>query len=277
MSELSENGCMDKSVGIDFGLKYMITSSSGNKYGVGLYNYIKKMDDKITKIQAACNKRKFKLGDSKRYNESVFKLRTTIDRAVNQALNELVSKEKPSIIVAEQLDFRDGGLTRRMNRLLANCGRKAVTAKLKSLSNELGIDSIEVNPAYTSQTCSECGYVDKKNRSSRDTFKCLYCSHSECADENAAKIVESRRSWPSFWTSSSRKAVCNKAVELFLERHSRKGVLASSTEQSRTIVNNWYFRGYIDELEIACKTAEVSRNNGGGERALKSLSTLKCK
>jgi len=27
-----------------------------------------------------------------------------------------------------------------------------------------------VNPAYTSQTCSNCGYVDKKNRKSQAAF-----------------------------------------------------------------------------------------------------------
>ena len=48
-----------------------------------------------------------------------------------------------------------------------------------------------VNPAYTSQGCSACGYINKRNRSSQSTFCCLACGHSEHADLNAAKTIRS--------------------------------------------------------------------------------------
>jgi len=48
---------------------------------------------------------------------------------------------------------------------------------------------IKVNPAYTSQTCSVCGHVDKDNRKTQDRFKCTACGHSENADFNAAKNI----------------------------------------------------------------------------------------
>jgi transposase len=44
---------------------------------------------------------------------------------------------------------------------------------------------IKVDPAYTSQVCSECGYTDRKNRNGSD-FKCKQCGHSMDADYNAA-------------------------------------------------------------------------------------------
>ena len=43
----------------------------------------------------------------------------------------------------------------------------------------------KVNPAYTSQTCRQCGHVDKKNRNGTD-FKCTECGHADDADVNAA-------------------------------------------------------------------------------------------
>jgi putative transposase len=46
-----------------------------------------------------------------------------------------------------------------------------------------------VNPAYTSQTCSECGCTHKSNRESQATFVCGACGHSENADVNAAKNI----------------------------------------------------------------------------------------
>ena len=45
---------------------------------------------------------------------------------------------------------------------------------------------IEVNPAYTSQTCSKCGHVDKENRKTQARFLCVSCGYVSNADTNAA-------------------------------------------------------------------------------------------
>ena len=43
-----------------------------------------------------------------------------------------------------------------------------------------------------SQQCSVCGYTDKKNRKTRNSFSCLSCNHAEPADINAAKNIARR-------------------------------------------------------------------------------------
>tara|TARA_R110000823_G_scaffold119796_7_gene244041 strand:- start:3732 stop:5252 length:1521 start_codon:yes stop_codon:yes gene_type:complete len=48
---------------------------------------------------------------------------------------------------------------------------------------------IEVHPAYTSITCSSCGHVDKKSRSSQAIFHCTKCKHKENADINASTMI----------------------------------------------------------------------------------------
>ena len=45
---------------------------------------------------------------------------------------------------------------------------------------------IEVNPAYTSQTCFECGHTDKENRKTQARFQCVSCGFVSNADTNAA-------------------------------------------------------------------------------------------
>ena len=47
------------------------------------------------------------------------------------------------------------------------------------------MDVRKVHPAYTSQTCRQCGHVDKKNRNGTE-FKCTECGHADDADVNAA-------------------------------------------------------------------------------------------
>jgi IS605 OrfB family transposase len=49
-----------------------------------------------------------------------------------------------------------------------------------------GVETVFVNPAYTSQTCSQCGFCSRNNRPSRDRFKCGSCRFSVAADHNAA-------------------------------------------------------------------------------------------
>ena len=48
---------------------------------------------------------------------------------------------------------------------------------------------IEVNPAYTSQTCSECRHVDKENRKTQARFLCVSCGFASNADTNAAMNI----------------------------------------------------------------------------------------
>jgi hypothetical protein len=49
----------------------------------------------------------------------------------------------------------------------------------------------QVNPAYGSQTCPLCGFVDSKNRI-RDKFKCLHCRHEDASDRVAAQNYAKR-------------------------------------------------------------------------------------
>ena len=48
---------------------------------------------------------------------------------------------------------------------------------------------VEVNPAYTSQTCSRCGHTDKENRKTQARFRCVSCGYMSNADTNAAMNI----------------------------------------------------------------------------------------
>ncbi len=55
-----------------------------------------------------------------------------------------------------------------------------------------GVAFVEVDPAYTSQMCSACGWVDKKNRRSQAVFECGRCGFVGHADHNAAVNIATR-------------------------------------------------------------------------------------
>ena len=62
----------------------------------------------------------------------------------------------------EWLDFGRPDPSKRLNRILQNCGRSIFRAKLKDLEERLGATSEEVNPAKTTQTRSRRGHVDTR-------------------------------------------------------------------------------------------------------------------
>jgi putative transposase len=55
-----------------------------------------------------------------------------------------------------------------------------------------GVPVVYVDPAYTSQMCSQCGHVSKKNRPDQATFRCTSCGFAEHADVNAARNIAAR-------------------------------------------------------------------------------------
>lgn len=52
-----------------------------------------------------------------------------------------------------------------------------------------GVPVVYVNPAYTSQTCSQCGHAERANRRTQARFLCVACGFSAHADLNAAENI----------------------------------------------------------------------------------------
>ncbi len=75
-----------------------------------------------------------------------------------------------------------------LNREILNNGfyqfRELITHKAAKV--------IAVDPKYTSQTCSQCGVIDKNSRLSQSEFKCTGCGFEINADVNAAQNILDR-------------------------------------------------------------------------------------
>lgn len=69
-----------------------------------------------------------------------------------------------------------------LNRAILGRGWGTMRQRLKSKAEEFGGEIIEVNPAYTSQTCPECDHVEKGNRKTQAKFACTLCGYKEHAD-----------------------------------------------------------------------------------------------
>lgn len=90
---------------------------------------------------------------------------------------------------------RKGRGKRGLNRSILEQGWHRFETCLAYKLEERGGTLIKINPAYTSQTCSDCGAIDKRSRENQASFNCRACGFTEHADTNAA-INILRRSAP---------------------------------------------------------------------------------
>ncbi|WP_200255726.1 zinc ribbon domain-containing protein [Halorhodospira neutriphila] len=203
---------------IDFGLSTLIATDAGDRMGRGALQHLERLDRRITRIARHRQKAGLKVR-SRRYDKAVRQLRGWLRTEINRILNRLVYLHRPAHLTVERLDFRMPGLSRRMNRLLTNCGRGVLRAKLRDLEERYGVTHTEVNAAYSSQTCSHCGWVERANRRSQSEFRCRCCGRRMHADVNAARNLGARRSCPVMGNPRRRRrAVLGEALRRFAER-----------------------------------------------------------
>ncbi|MGQ4270751.1 RNA-guided endonuclease InsQ/TnpB family protein [Nocardiopsis changdeensis] len=74
-----------------------------------------------------------------------------------------------------------------LNQAILSKGWHGFKLACENKARRTGTRVVEVDAAYTSQTCHPCGHVDPKSRESQASFRCTVCGHRENADVNAAK------------------------------------------------------------------------------------------
>jgi IS605 OrfB family transposase len=157
-----------KTLGIDIGYKKLIVDSEGCQYGRELEEIYLKLSRKVR--------------GSKSYGRLVSYKRNKVNEVVNRFYQENLDLHT---LYAENLKSVKGGLSRPMNNRLQYWTYAQVLAKLEALSEKEGFFLVKVNPAYTSQTCSCCGEVDKAARVA-EVYQCKNCKSKFDADHNAA-------------------------------------------------------------------------------------------
>jgi putative transposase len=220
--ELSRQSYMPKTeaLALDLGLKTLFATDQGDLLGQGWLTRLLEYDRKITKLAAYRAKQGMKVR-SERYKRYVGQLRGYVRSEIGRILNRLVETHAPAEIVVERLRFQNSNLSKRINRILSKFGKAEVSRKLKDLEERFRIITTEVNPAYTSQEDSGCGYVDKLNRPRQAAFCCRWCGSKRHADVNAARNTLRRRSDATGDFRRPKQAILAELVRRFNERMTR--------------------------------------------------------
>lgn len=180
---------INKVVGIDLGVTEFITSSDYETWANPKYlEKSAKRPAKLTRKHKRLQTTKSRLALAKAH-EKVANQRTDY---YHKVANDLIAENQ--VIVLEDLDIKqmvENGW-RRMNKAVLDAGWGNFVNILSYKAVEAGRTIIKVNPAYTSQQCSNCGHTARSNRKSQSKFVCNVCGFETNADYNAACNILSR-------------------------------------------------------------------------------------
>jgi len=188
-------------IGIDIGLKKLITCSDGEvvEQNPKILNKLDKVVKKQANRQRLEEHLKIKLQDEdyklsdKRYLRSQTKLSTFVKTDNRFRIKQFLKGRENDLIVMENLEIGYSKThSKQVNYLLKRLKIQNIKTDLLKYCDDYGINTAKINPAFTSQQCPVCGSISKENRKTQETFCCVNCGHTNNADLNASENIKNR-------------------------------------------------------------------------------------
>ena len=175
-------------LGLDVGLNHFYTDSQGEK--VDNPRFLRKGESKIKKLQR-------RLSRTQKGSQNRVKARNKLGRAhlkISRRRNDWACKlaqrviQSNDLVAIENLRVRNMIKNHKLAKSIADAAWYKFREWLEYFGSIYGVPVIAVEPAYTSQNCSNCGGLVVKTLSTR-THNCLHCGYVADRDENAAKNI----------------------------------------------------------------------------------------
>lgn len=177
-----------ESIGIDVGLQHFATLSNGQE--IANPRFFRLGEKALAKAQQKLSKLKKGTKERRKQGKVVAKIH---ERIGNQR-KDFCHKESKKIIdryqyiCVEDLNIKkmiEGAyFAKSITDASWNQFRQFLTYKAAEAGRKLGL----VNPAYTTQDCSQCGHREEKKLSER-AHRCARCGYSATRDLNAAQNI----------------------------------------------------------------------------------------
>ena len=199
----------DKCVGLDMGAVAIFTDDLGRQSEAKRYAKIQKK--RLNRLQRQASRQKDNSNNQRKTYAKLARVHEKIARqrkGRNAQLAHKITSEYQTVILedlklknmtaaAKPKEKEDGngykqnGKKRKsgLNKVLLDNAIGQLRTFIENKANERGRKIIRVNPKHTSQTCPNCGNIDKANRVSQSKFKCVSCGYEAHADQNAAANI----------------------------------------------------------------------------------------
>jgi len=173
-------------IGVDLGIVQIATTSDGDSYsGAIVKEKRKQYHDHRQRLQKrgtrSANRKIKEIGS----REARF--RKDVNHCISKKLVEKAKGTNCALALEELKGINTRVTVRKSQR---NERMSWSFYQLRSFieykASEKGVPIVMVPSPYTSQTCSDCGHCEKKNRKNQSAFVCLSCGFAANADHNAS-------------------------------------------------------------------------------------------
>lgn len=179
-------------VGLDQGLSHIVVGSDG--LVIDPPHYLRKAEKRLAKEQRRMSRKTKGSNNYHKQRCKVAKVHLKVANQRNDFLNKLSREfaEKYSMIVVEDLRVEDLRKNHSLAKSFSDAGLCTFIDMLEYKVSETGAQIMKVNPAFTTQTCSQCGHVkewyEKLNLSDR-IYQCQECGLVIDRDLNASMNI----------------------------------------------------------------------------------------
>ncbi|WP_308163868.1 RNA-guided endonuclease InsQ/TnpB family protein [Nonomuraea sediminis] len=182
----------DAFIGVDLGIANIATTSDGVKHAGKALNAVRHRNRQLRrKLQAKRTKSAKRLLKRRRRAEARFA--RDINHRISKSIVTEAARTGRGIALEDLSGIRERVRLRKPQRVtLHSWSFHQLGSFIAYKAARAGVALVRVDPAYTSQECSACGHVDKRNRPDQETFVCMSCGFAEHADVNAARNIAMR-------------------------------------------------------------------------------------
>lgn len=179
-------------LGVDLGIVNLATDSDGETFSG------KQIDDvRERNAELRANLQKAGTKSAKRHLKKLSGRERRFHRDVNHVISKKVvakAKDTGKAVVLEDLEgIRTSTTVRKAQRSRNHSWAfRQLRSFIEYKAALAGVPVVLVNPRGTSHICPACGHNERGNRPNRDTFRCVKCGFSGCADHIAAINIAAR-------------------------------------------------------------------------------------
>jgi len=179
-------------LGVDMGITNIAYDSKGNQYSGEHVTVLRKRHVRLRKkLQSKGTKSAKRL--LKKRNKKEQRFAKDINHQISKKIIETAKRHSIGISLEDLKGICQRVTVRKKQRYsLHSWSFYDLKQKILYKARLVGVPVILVDPKYTSQECSKCGYIKKSNRKSQSKFSCSSCGHAAHADYNAACVISSR-------------------------------------------------------------------------------------
>ncbi len=179
-------------LGVDLGIINIATTSDGDRHAGKHLRRVRHRNRRLRgKLQKRGTKSAKRLLKKRRHKEARFAVDT--NHVISKRIVVEAQRTGRGIALEDLKGIRGRVRLRKPQRAtLHSWAFHQLGQFVAYKAKRAGVAVVQVDPAWTSQTCSACGNVDRANRPDQATFCCRSCGFAEHADWNAARNIAAR-------------------------------------------------------------------------------------